>query len=59
MFSAEDWVFLSKVSTVLCLGIEFNLLYSDRILHEPFVDGLGRVCHEHSPFEIGLGQYIW
>jgi len=35
-----------------------SVLYSNRILHQPFVYSFGGMCHEDSASEIGLCQYI-
>jgi len=42
----------------LGLGIARHITDTDRVLDEPFVDGLGRMCHEYAALEVGLRKYI-
>ena len=35
-----------------------GISHTDTVLDEPFVDGLGGMCHEHSAPEVGLRQYV-
>jgi hypothetical protein len=51
---------------VIMFGIQRRTLIRRRgriadshiVLDEPFVDGFGRMCHEHSAFEIGLAEDV-
>jgi hypothetical protein len=36
-----------------------HVAHADRILDEPFIDGLCGMCHEDSALEVGLCEDIW
>ena len=42
----------------LGLGIARHVTDTDGILNQPFVDGLGRMCHEYTTLEVGLRKHV-